>query len=1674
MNLAGAGHEPSDPEEFSERLLVRYRQLWEAGQFPSPAPFLDANAASPDEWECLPRLLQVVAEHDPTGERVAAELAALRRLRDLPAWIVETLAIVEDEHRHQTRCDALGAEQRFRSVQEFTIHRFFKEGGSKKVFAANHANFGGTPVAFKVPRTSSRNAKLLEEARVLARIAHQNVPSIRCLEDGTSPPGMCFLIEEWIEGATWEELLRDEWEWVERLPAERRAAAIRELWRRHLEMLLVVCQPVRFTHATFELIHGDLKPDNVRLRRREPLPDCADRHSVRDYGEVFVCDWGEAVHVAETADSTITSHHRSRIDVILGTPGYRSPGIDGHLPTRLCPQTDVYALGAILYRIVTGLAPPEVRSLEEQSRCSLEARGVVVPPELTAIYRHASHFFPELRFDSVADFSRAVERFLRHADAESRMARIGEQIRDWSENVSPRVARSPAAIVAEGIALAEALRQASLDWLAADGAADLTVVVRSRRVPQTDEPALNVACSAESEARRRVIELALVHGDFTLAENETRSLEELPGADARQIAVLREAIWKGRRRRNQLRCWGALAVPVLFVAFGWGVAEHVQRKADQELAAQQRTADLLIARTNEALLAAQTTKARAEAEAAKQKAQREESEKKNAETLARQESERRRRESVFADRLKYSALFPDSLAVRSLTNSWKSNSYVPSSAERLEVLDWLQRSLVPVRELRKFAPAADKPADAGEASVGAVPFRQATRVLQSSRDRLVRSSAGGKPRLQGLQTHRWEEIPQFANIDWEDDAFAVALSPSHDGTRLAVVLHDGRVLIFDIASGRRLTERQVQTISPAALAQLPPEFLGVETARACFPVINAAWSPDDRQLTTLSFQADKPLRASELRHWNALDFAPAGDAIPLDGLAGTLTWTKVLDQPQLLVPVVNSPTATDGPGRGVLQVHADGNVTRHRLPTTSINAMALSDDGRLLALAGEGEVMLWERPTNLSESWQLNRTLFVFSQQDSPNPWHAEQDGVVPREVHRLKANKSSVLSVAVSPDRQFVAATSGAGSLQVVSITSGEVIGAATALPSADLLGHNVATHFNRIGELFTTDTHGSVKQWEFVADRLVPSRLVDTGYLLGNLVAQSDRHRIHVSRFQDTLHFGAIDPANPSDELVAQFQLTIPQAEITNITTIPGTQELLAYTKAGDLYRVQLDVGSFRKIASTNADVRLGNADHGAARPPKNHVNDTLLVLNEDASLAAVMPPLGGILAVDLRENKALAMMATGESVFDAMFRPGRPRELAILNGSGHVQLISVDQPGRVLRQFGPLSVDVAKRGRLLFTPRGEQLLAETGGQFRTFEIPSSSTVSTQQLHFGFTVDRASPLFVVRTILDWTFLGDGRLATLGNDQRLRLWHREVNSAYKLQSSISLMTLRTRQYVSSEEETASTDPRLADYGYLVPVGKHHLIVGSILLGPRIVDVRAIDEASEASAEKVVELAESLTGWTVNPANRKVRFDQERVRPVSLPTPYPVLQVLSIAESLEAYDRLNRAGDLRACERLLTETLEIFPEDRICRAKRSSVRRRLKDFDGALDDCSRELPTGERPRVDVDLVFASDDEKIARRLRFGHFGFLKLQVLALREQGRHEESVASALLLAARARLDLVPLAPAARSTLGRDYVEFFQEGVALAKLGLAQLGQRERAARLEKAAAAVLGPVTP
>lgn len=335
--------------------------------------------------------------------------------------------------------------------------QFHAKGGLGAVFVAEDSQLHRTvAVKFihsKLLLDSAARQRFELEAELTGRLEHPGVVPLYGI--GQSSDGRLFYVMRYIDGITLDDAIRQ----FHASPATNASERTVE-FHRLLNAFVSVCQTIGYAHYR-GIVHRDIKPSNVMLGR---------------FGETIVVDWGLATPVAReerfriTGEKTLMPSSGNDAGTSsgggAGTPAYMSPEQASDLaPT---PASDIYSLGATLFKLLTGANPVIGETLSEVKVNIIDGRIKRVldlrpdtPRALDAICRKAMARRPKERYETAIDLARDVQRYLADepvsAYSESRSARVARFVRRH------RVATQVAAV---GLLACAAIVSVSTIWLA--------------------------------------------------------------------------------------------------------------------------------------------------------------------------------------------------------------------------------------------------------------------------------------------------------------------------------------------------------------------------------------------------------------------------------------------------------------------------------------------------------------------------------------------------------------------------------------------------------------------------------------------------------------------------------------------------------------------------------------------------------------------------------------------------------------------------------------------------------------------------------------------------------------------------------------------------------------------------------------------------------------------------------------------------------------------------------------------------------------------------------------------------------------------------------------------------------------------------------------------------------
>ncbi len=375
---ASGGTAPGSGDPIFEALLDEHRHLWQQGEPIFAAEYLARDPIlQADSLRAAALIYQEFVLREQGGESVdLAEYAA-----DFPEYAAE-LRLLHDADRFVQRlfADAPGDVALGRFLGEFELLEEIGRGGMGIVYRARQKGINRL-VALKTlsagKLASAVNVeRFRNEARAVGQLRHRNIVSIHTagLDDGRH-----FFTMDLVEGKSLAELVRHG-----PLSPSRAAAYVR-----------AVALAIHYAHEQ-GILHRDLKPSNI-------LIDNSDQPRITDFG---LARW-----LAGNSRLTLTGQ-------VLGTPGYMSPEQAAGHCDQIGTASDVYALGAILYELVTGrptlLADTPMEALLQIVRIEPIPPRLLnprVPRDLETICLKCLEKEPGRRYASAGDLAGDLERF---------------------------------------------------------------------------------------------------------------------------------------------------------------------------------------------------------------------------------------------------------------------------------------------------------------------------------------------------------------------------------------------------------------------------------------------------------------------------------------------------------------------------------------------------------------------------------------------------------------------------------------------------------------------------------------------------------------------------------------------------------------------------------------------------------------------------------------------------------------------------------------------------------------------------------------------------------------------------------------------------------------------------------------------------------------------------------------------------------------------------------------------------------------------------------------------------------------------------------------------------------------------------------------------------------------
>jgi len=285
--------------------------------------------------------------------------------------------------------------------QRLSMVNKLAEGGMAEIYEAKDRNLGRRMAIKRLlpehANTDMQKGRLIGEAQVIAQLDHPGIVPVH--EVGEDADGELFYSMKLVRGQHLGEVLASQ------DPRFRSQDDLFEL----MQIFLKVCDAMAFAHSR-GVIHRDVKPENIM---------------VGAYGEVYLMDWGLVLPLTEKnlpVDGDTQRYSAVPSDKrIVGTPGYMAPEQAKGELDELDHRTDIWALGSVLYEIITGKQPVTGQSplaviyntLHGDIPAPETVMEVPPQPELSRIVMKALAKEREDRYLQVEEMQWDLERFLR-------------------------------------------------------------------------------------------------------------------------------------------------------------------------------------------------------------------------------------------------------------------------------------------------------------------------------------------------------------------------------------------------------------------------------------------------------------------------------------------------------------------------------------------------------------------------------------------------------------------------------------------------------------------------------------------------------------------------------------------------------------------------------------------------------------------------------------------------------------------------------------------------------------------------------------------------------------------------------------------------------------------------------------------------------------------------------------------------------------------------------------------------------------------------------------------------------------------------------------------------------------------------------------------------------------
>lgn len=446
------------------------------------------------KWE--DGLERIVAEHGLTRDAARAVRSLMHTGDSTPLGLAITASSEQSLRSHAMAHAFLGARVAPENLPDRYEDRGFIAAGGMGEVRRVFDRLLGRELAMKLTRPNPRHRERLalrfaREARLTARLQHPGIVAVH--DFGSLPDGRLWFTMQEVRGKTLKKVIAE----VHAVSQGQWAEADGWTFRRLVDAFIRVCEAVSYAHE-MGVLHRDIKPANIMVGR---------------FGEVKVMDWGLGRVLTEswealdtdtgsvsttipTADGELTESQApesspvTQDGQVVGTPFYMAPEQAMGELEKLGPATDIYALGAVLFTILTGEPPPPGRNLATSWLRQRQANALPLPEPLVDICLHALAPAPAERHASVGALADELEAWAQGARRRAKALEVVEE----ADALVPEMEglkkqadalRADAKRLLRDVKPSDPVTRKAPGWAAEDAAADLERAVARKETAYT-------------------------------------------------------------------------------------------------------------------------------------------------------------------------------------------------------------------------------------------------------------------------------------------------------------------------------------------------------------------------------------------------------------------------------------------------------------------------------------------------------------------------------------------------------------------------------------------------------------------------------------------------------------------------------------------------------------------------------------------------------------------------------------------------------------------------------------------------------------------------------------------------------------------------------------------------------------------------------------------------------------------------------------------------------------------------------------------------------------------------------------------------------------------------------------------------------------------------------------